>query len=64
MLEFYQRYLRRKHSAPIKKVKLEWRDESWCYVLQNGESIGHLSFYITDDDVRVKIINVLKQLEK
>jgi hypothetical protein len=40
-------------------IVLEWRKD-FAYVIKEGEPIGHVSFYVTDEETKVKIINVLK----
>jgi hypothetical protein len=62
MLEFYQRYLRRKRRVP--QVRLEWKDTNWCYIIKDGKSVGNIYYHIVDERVETQIKNLLKQLEK
>jgi hypothetical protein len=62
MLEFYQRYLRRKRRVP--QVRLEWKDTNWCYIIKDGKSVGHIYYFIVDERVETQVKNLLKQLEK
>lgn len=44
-------------------IVLVWRGD-WCYVVKDGHSVGHINMFINDDEVKIKVLNLLKQLEK
>ena len=44
------------------EIKLVWRGD-WAYILKDGKSIGHISFFIDDEETKIKIINLLKLLK-
>lgn len=46
-----------------KEIHLAWRGD-WSYILKQGKPVGHISFFITDEETKTKIINLLKLLEK